>query len=103
MTLRIGQAVPDPRHGGDWRCPVAFRGAPRGQLPAGTHAVYGVDALQAMVLATGYAHQALAQLQLQSGGKLTWLGSADLGLPDILGLVGVRRTFRSPGRRLRPD
>jgi len=62
--------------------------------------VYGVDALQAMVLAVGYARQELAHLQHQSGTKLTWLGSPDLGLPDIIGLVGVRRLFRSP-RRLR--
>lgn len=98
VTVRIGQPVPDPKPGGDWLCPVAFRGAPRGRLPSGTHAVYGVDALQAMVLGVGYAQQTLAQLQHQSGGKLTWLGSADLGLPDIIRLVGVRRLFRSPSR-----
>jgi hypothetical protein len=94
----IGQAVRDRKPGGDWLCPVVFRGAPRGQLPAGTRAVYGVDALQAMVLAVGYAQQALARLQDQSRGQLRWLGSADLGLPDIIGLVGVRRIFRSPSR-----
>ncbi len=87
VTIRIGQPVPDPKPGGDWLCPVAFRGAPRGRLPSGTQAVYGVDALQAMVLALGYAQQTLAQLQRESGGKLTWLGSADLGLPDIMASV----------------
>ena len=98
VTLRIGQAVPDPTPGGDWVCPVEFRGAPRAHLPAGMRAIPGIDALQATVLAVGYAHRELVQLQRRCPGQLTWLGSADLGLPDILGLVGIRRTFRAPSK-----
>lgn len=98
VTLRIGQPVPDPDPDGDWVCPVEFRGAPRGQLPAGTQSVHGVDALQAIVLAVGYAQRELLQLQRRYPEKLTWLGSPDLGLPDIIGLVGVRRIFRAPGK-----
>lgn len=96
VTVRIGHPVPDPAPGGDWVCPVELRGAPRGQLSGDTQPIYGVDALQAMVLAVGYAQQQLAQLQHRSRGKLSWLGSSDLGLPDIIGLVGVRRLFRAP-------
>lgn len=101
VAVRIGRAIPDPAPGGDWVCPVEFRGAPRGQLPAGPQPVYGIDALQALVLALGYAQQELANLQRRSRGKLTWLGSPDLGLPDIIGLVGVRRIFRAPRKSRR--
>ena len=101
MTVRIGRAVPDPEPRGDWICPIAFRGGPRGALPAGVQPIPGVDALQALVLAIGYAQQELARLQRRPGTKLTWLGSEDLGLPDIIGLGGVRRMFRAPTRSRR--
>lgn len=99
VTIRIGRPVPDPKPGGDWICPVEFRGAPRGTLPTRAQPIHGVDALQAVSLAIGYAQQELAGLQRRSRGALTWLGSRDLGLPDIIGLVGVRRLFRTPRRK----
>jgi hypothetical protein len=68
-------------------------------LPNRAQAIYGVDALQAVVLAIGYAQHELAGLQRKSRGMLTWLGSTDLGLPDIVGLIGVRRMFRTPRRQ----
>lgn len=95
VTVRLGQPVRDRKAGGDWLCPVSFRGAPRGLLRSGSKPVYGVDALQALLLACGYVQQELARLQRSEAGELTWLGTRDLGLPDILALVGVRRVFRA--------
>jgi hypothetical protein len=99
VTVRFGHPVPDAKAGGDWICPVEFRGTPRGLLPNRTQVIHGVDALQALVLAIGYAQLELTGLQRKSRGALTWLGSHDLGLPDIIGLIGVRTFFRSTPRR----
>ena len=99
VTVRLGRPVPDPAPGGDWACPVAFRGAPRGLLPRGVQPVYGIDALQALVLAVGYAQRELAGLSRAGRGDLTWLDAPDLGLPDIVGLIGSARMFRAPPKR----
>jgi hypothetical protein len=100
ITLSIGRPVPDPEPGGDWVCPVAFRGGHRSGLRKTPLPVHGIDALQALVLAVGYAQRELGNVQRSAGAQLSWLDGPDLGLPDILGLVGVRRLFRAP-RKLR--
>ena len=96
VVVCIGRPVLDPLPGGNWVCPVTFRGAPRGLLPAGVCPVYGIDALQALVLAVGYVQRELARVQHAEDGALTWMDAPDLGMPDILGLVGVARMFRAP-------
>ena len=102
IVLRLGAPERDPLPGGDWLCPVQFAGAPAEcGLPRGVRPIYGIDGVQALSLALGYAQRELRALQRSSRGALTWLGTADLGLPDLLGLVGVNKVFRAPPR-LRP-
>jgi len=98
VSLRILRPVRDRRPGGDWGCTVQFRGAPRGVLRR-TQTAYGVDTLQALVLAIGCAQRELTRAQVKTKGRLTWLDGHDLGLPNILGLVGIRQMFRAPPKR----
>ena len=98
LTVQIGRPRRDARPGGDWFCPVQFSGVPRGGgLPTAVTPVFGVDRLQALTLALGYVQLLLAHVSAELA--LTWLDSTDLGLPDIVGLLGVRRSFRRPPRR----
>ena len=98
LTVRIGAPGRDPRPGGDWLCPVQFSGMPRGQgIPTGVVQIFGVDSVQALTLALGFVQTILAHSA--SRLSITWLDSTDLGLPDINGLIGVRRSFRRPPRR----
>lgn len=101
LTVRIGSPQRDPLPGGDWLCPVQFSGAPTGcGISMGVRPVYGLDSLQALTLALGYVQSELARVEASL--RLTWLNSSDIGLPDILGLIGVRRAFlRSPRRGVR--
>lgn len=95
LTVQIGRPRRDAQRGGDWMCPVQFSGVPRGcGLSTAVNPVYGVDRLQALTLALGYVQIQLAHVSPTLG--LSWLGSTDLGLPDIVGLLGVRRSFRQP-------
>ena len=75
VHLRLG--VPEP-WGGDFICRYTIT------WPDGAHAGHagGVDGLQALQLALQGAHLNLLGLRgTQLEGPVTWLGSADLGLP----------------------
>lgn len=51
VTVQIGK--PRPVRGWDWACPVRIR---EGSEPAPVHPIFGVDALQALLLALQYCH-----------------------------------------------
>lgn len=73
VTLRLGRPAPDPQ--GDWSCPFQTVGLGRdGEV----HTAYGVDAVQALVLALQMARAQLQSVQAEHG--LTWLDGSDLGL-----------------------
>lgn len=71
VVLTIGK----PRKMGDWACSVSIEGIPK---PIKVR-VFGVDALQAMLLAADYARRALDA----TGLPLTWLDGepGDVGIP----------------------
>lgn len=77
IVLTIGKPRPDPRsEGRDWMCSVLIEGIPK----ARRRRIRGVDALQALQLATRYARRELDA----SGLALTWLEEGEpgnLGLP----------------------
>ena len=73
VTVRLGRPAPDPE--GDWSCPFQVVGI---DGRAEVYAAYGVDALQALVLAIQMIRAQLGSAQARHG--LTWLGGDDLGL-----------------------
>lgn len=79
IVLRLGVPERDPAPGGDWRC--------RYEITVGstrwTSAAYGVDSLQALLLALAKARAELLARGCRDGLRLTWLGQDDLGLPSV--------------------
>jgi hypothetical protein len=76
VVLTIGKPRPDPDPAGDWMCSVLIEGLPE----ACRRRIHGVDALQALQLATEYARRTIDA----SGLVLTWLKGmepGDVGLP----------------------
>ena len=81
VLVRIGRPVPDPEPGGDWLCPIQIVGAHGDAV----RAAYGVDAVQALVLALWMIDIELRALQKDAGRALLWLDRTDLGfLPPPL-------------------
>src|SRR5262249_14992522 len=75
VTIDIGRPVP---HGNDWRCAVRIRGSGSAD---GTRYVYGVDSLQALMLAL-YGPRYFLE---RSGGTFLWLGAPyELGFPRFI-------------------
>lgn len=81
VTVRLRRPQRDPLPGGDWMCLVEVAGIP-GRRPL-LRASYGVDEMQALVLAVQLIRLELRLLQ-DDGFQLTWLGDQDdLGFPQI--------------------
>jgi hypothetical protein len=59
--------------------------------------IYGIDAVQALVLAMQVAHAELLSSPESKDGRLLWLGDRDLGLPSS----GQARGLRLNGQLLR--
>jgi hypothetical protein len=74
VVVRIGRPVPDPEPGGDWLCPVQVVGMYRDAV----RAAYGVDAVQALVLAFQMIDADLRAGQRAAGRRLLWLEQTDL-------------------------
>ena len=77
IVLRIGTAVQDPRPEGDWYCPYQITGVPNN----GVSMAFGIDFLQAFLLALEKARAELTFSQRVNGLRLTWLEQDDWGLP----------------------
>jgi hypothetical protein len=76
VVLTIGKPRPDPDPTGDWMCSVLIEGIPKARW----RRIHGIDALQALQLATEYARRTLDA----SGLVLTWLDGTepgDVGIP----------------------
>lgn len=82
IVLRIGTPVQDPRPGGDWYCPYQIRGIPNNRVSRVSKA-FGIDSLQAFLLALEKARAELAYGQRVNRLRLTWLEQDDWGLPEI--------------------
>lgn len=78
VRMAVGRPERDPAPGGDWRCRLVVSGLPD---PVDRY-VYGIDGLQALLLALHMAAVDLRHARLPAGERLTFLGEPDLGLPD---------------------
>jgi hypothetical protein len=81
VVLRFARPIP---HGQDFRCEYAII------WPSGTRstrAFFGVDAVQALIVAMKAAHSELLASAEARSGQLQWLGTPDLGLPLPDGLT----------------
>lgn len=74
ITARI--AVPEPDEG-SWRCATLIEGEPS---MSDVFYAYGEDSMQALYL--GMQGLAVRLKAVGGGGKLTWFGLDDLGLPE---------------------
>lgn len=77
VVLRIGAPIPDPRPGGDWCCPYQITGLPHNRASR----AFGVDPLQAFLLALQKARAELVFSQRIHSLRLTWLEQHDWGFP----------------------
>ena len=75
VVVRIGKPVRDPDPEGDWLCPIQVAGLGDDTV----HAAFGVDAVQALILAMQMIHIDLQAGQRRAGRTLQWLEQGDLG------------------------
>ncbi|WP_235944696.1 maleylpyruvate isomerase N-terminal domain-containing protein [Verrucosispora sioxanthis] len=83
LVVRFGKPHPDPLPGGDWCCPFQIEGLGDGAVDA----AFGVDSLQAMLLAAYRVRLLLTEHAEQTAARLDWLGQPELGLRVDPGLV----------------
>jgi len=69
VTLLVGQPVRAPGASEDdfWWCPIMVRG-----LSERVYSIGGVDSLQAILLALGFARSLLPELAESGGGRVYW-------------------------------
>lgn len=73
VRVRVGRPVRGQAEHDPWACPVAVDGLPFGAV----RAIYGIDSLQALVLALQFLVRTLPVLARKSGGRLAWLDERD--------------------------
>jgi hypothetical protein len=83
VRLEVFRPEPDPR--GDYRCCYTLRGAGLERDFRG----YGVDPMQALLLALANAHVDLLAFRRDAGIPITWLDMRDLGLPLASGVAAA--------------
>lgn len=76
VRVRVGRPIPEPDPDGDWICPVQIVGLGDGEVAS----VYGIDAIQALLLALQKVGSDLAAAG-RSGVELSWLEGPDPGFP----------------------
>ncbi|SFD06021.1 DUF6968 family protein [Micromonospora sediminimaris] len=91
LVVRFGKPHPDPLPGGDWCCPFQIEGLADGAVDA----AFGVDSLQAMLLAAYRVRLLLTEHAERTSARLDWLGQPDLGLRVDPGLLSQDVTTRS--------
>ncbi len=77
IIVRIGIPVHDPCPDGDWYCPYQITGFPNSRVSV----AFGIDSLQALLLALGKVHADLVFCQRVNRLHLTWLEQDNLGFP----------------------
>ncbi len=75
VVVRVGRPVRDPLPGGDWLCPIQIAG----MYGDAVRVAYGVDAVQALILAFQMLDADLRAGQRAAGRALLWLEQTDLG------------------------
>lgn len=77
VTVRFGRPFPDPLSADrDWCCPYQIVGLGAEAV----HAAFGVDSLQAFLLAVYAVQLNLAQRAEEASVRVEWLEQAELGL-----------------------
>jgi hypothetical protein len=76
VEISIGRPFPDPLPGGDWCCTFRITGLGDDTV----RAAFGVDTLQALLLALYKVRLELAERAETASVRLEWLGRSDLGL-----------------------
>jgi hypothetical protein len=79
VVLRIGTPIRDPRPEGDWYCPYQIMGVPNSKV----RAAFGIDSLQAFLLALQKARAELDFNQRANSLRFTWLDQDDWGFPGF--------------------
>jgi hypothetical protein len=79
VALRIGIPTHDPRPDGDWSCRYQITGVPNNRVGV----AFGIDSLQAFLLALEKARAELAFSQRVNGLRLTWLEQDNWALPEF--------------------
>jgi len=77
VYVRFGKPLPRPDHP-SYSCVYQIEGLHEHRI---TRRMYGVDTIQALELAMKTALVELVCTEAYDQGRLTWLGSPDLGLP----------------------
>ncbi|MCK3838831.1 MULTISPECIES: DUF6968 family protein [Pseudomonas] len=68
---------PEPDIEGDWHCDIELEWPDRRQALR----IFGIDAIQALLLAMQGARCELVSSPESAAGELTWLGEREFGLP----------------------
>ncbi|WP_341715868.1 maleylpyruvate isomerase N-terminal domain-containing protein [Micromonospora sp. FIMYZ51] len=90
VIVRFGKPHPDPLPGGDWCCPFQLEGLGDRAVDA----AFGVDSLQAMLLAAYRVRLLLTEHAEQTSARLDWLGQPEFGLCVDPGLAPRDDTTR---------
>ena len=77
ILLRVNTPSHDSRPNGDWYCTYTIAGITEYRREG---KAFGVDSLQAFLLALNKAHSDLRYIQQTYQFDLTWLGQNDLGI-----------------------
>jgi hypothetical protein len=73
VHIEINSPTPSPHQSGEYQCSFIVRSPDSTR----TETVYGIDPLQALLLALGYAEAELRRLSLTSSLQLRWMGGED--------------------------
>lgn len=76
IQVSIFQPLKDEVEGGDWSCTYEISGAGATL----SHAMYGVDSMQALLLALKTVRGHLESLGRSKGWRISWLGMENLGI-----------------------
>jgi hypothetical protein len=82
LTIRLRIGKPHAAAEGDWTCPVSIEG-----LRNHAADIHGIDSLQSLVLALGFARSVLADF-LDKGGALFWPDEESAGAMKIDEIFG---------------
>ncbi|MEV6694806.1 hypothetical protein AB0M35_25350 [Micromonospora sp. NPDC051196] len=86
LVIRFGKPHPDPLSpNGDWCCPFQIEGLDDGPVQT----AFGVDSLQALLLAAYRVRLLLTEHAEQTSTRLDWLGQQDFGLRVDPGLTDL--------------
>jgi hypothetical protein len=81
VVVRIGRPIRSPDPELDWLCPLQIIGLQDEMV----RAAFGIDAVQALILAMQMIHIELQARQRLTGQTLQWLEQSDLGFLPLPG------------------